>query len=330
MNAHVDPADLATKFDAHHAEVKDLITKAAGKVSDVDARLFEIEQKMVRRGDGGDGPSQKSIGRIVTESDQFKTFVANNMTGKQRIEVKSLISSDSASAGALVAPDRQTDVSVLPRRKLAVRDLLDPRRTTSNSIEFLRQLARTNNAATVAEGALKPESAMTFEDATAAVRTIAHWVPVTKQAYADAPQLAAIIEGELMYGLKYVEDNQLLNGSGTGTDLQGMYTIATAFSAPITMVAPTKIDVLRLGVLQASLAGYPATGIVMHPTDWATIELMKDTTGRSCWATRPCGRPDKPFGIFLWSTRRRCRSTSSFVAHSVWLLSSLTAKTRLF
>jgi HK97 family phage major capsid protein len=74
----------------------------------------------------------------------------------------------------------------------------------------------------------------------------------------------------------YVEENQLLNGGGTGTDLNGIYTQATAYSAPITVAAPTKIDVLRLRCCRRSLAEYPATGIVLHPTDWATIELTKD------------------------------------------------------
>jgi hypothetical protein len=52
----------------------------------------------------------------------------------------------------------------------------------------------------------------------------------------------------------YVEENQLLNGGGTGTDLNGVYTQATAYSAPITVAAPTKIDVLRLAMLQAVIA----------------------------------------------------------------------------
>jgi HK97 family phage major capsid protein len=37
---------------------------------------------------------------------------------------------------------------------------------------------------------------------------------------------------------------------------------------------------LRLAMLQAALAEYPATGHVMHPTDWARIETLKDGEGR--------------------------------------------------
>ena len=41
---------------------------------------------------------------------------------------------------------------------------------------------------------------------------------------------------------------------------------------------------LRLALLQAELADYPATGIVLHPADWAAIELLKDSTGAYIFA----------------------------------------------
>jgi HK97 family phage major capsid protein len=81
----------------------------------------------------------------------------------------------------------------------------------------------------------------------------------------------------------YVEEAQLLMGGGTGTDLNGIYTQATAYAAPIAPTQAgnmTKIDVIRLALLQAYLAEYPATGIVLHPSDWADIELTKTDNGQ--------------------------------------------------
>jgi HK97 family phage major capsid protein len=88
----------------------------------------------------------------------------------------------------------------------------------------------------------------------------------------------------LYYGLKLVEDTQLLGGSGVGNNLNGIYTQATAYAAPIVIATPTRIDVLRLALLQAELAEFPSTGIVLHPSDWAAIELTKDTTGAYVFA----------------------------------------------
>ena len=62
---------------------------------------------------------------------------------------------------------------------------------------------------------------------------------------------------------------------------------ATACSAPITPSAAgnlTKIDILRLAMLQASLAELPATGMAMHPSDWADIELTKTDDGAYLFA----------------------------------------------
>jgi hypothetical protein len=115
---------------------------------------------------------------------------------------------------------------------------------------------------------------------TSTVTTIAHWILATRQILDDVPMLQSYVDGRLRYGLSYVEDNQILNGGGTGTDLNGIYTQATAFSAPFTIAAPTRIDVLRMALLNAFLAEYQPDGMVLNPTDWAAIELVKDSTGR--------------------------------------------------
>ena len=170
--------------------------------------------------------------------------------------------------------------NVLPHRKLTVRDLLPVVQVTGGSVEYARQATYTNAAASVAEGVAKAESAMTFELVTEPIRTIAHWIPASRQILDDAPQLRDMIDSELRYGLAYVEDNQLLNGAGTGTDLNGLYTQATASTANLMVVSsPTKIDVIGAAIYQQSLTSLPADGIVLHPSDWTQMLLTKDSAG---------------------------------------------------
>ena len=156
--------------------------------------------------------------------------LAQRRASSVRIEVKELTTA-AGSAGALIQPDRD-DVLLLPRRPLTVRALLTTINVRSNAVEYPRLTGRTNNAAPVAESALKPESDYTFDDVTVPIRTIAHWVRASRQALDDASQLQGIIDGELRYGLELVEETQLLNGSGTGQNLTGLVTAATAFVAP--------------------------------------------------------------------------------------------------
>jgi HK97 family phage major capsid protein len=83
----------------------------------------------------------------------------------------------------------------------------------------------------------------------------------------------------LRFAIRYAEELQLLLGSGSGVNLLGLYTGATAYAAPITVTSPTKIDVLRLAIGQLRNSEYSATGIVLHPNDATEIDLTKDGDG---------------------------------------------------
>jgi len=273
-------------------ETKKAADEALIKHNEISARLTEIEQKMTRI--GKEGPEQaKSLGERVTDNDDVKAFIKAGGKGRISIAVKAIISGlttdADGSAGDLIVPMRRPGILGLPQRRMTIRDLLTPGRTASTAIQYVKETGFTNSAATVSEttGPTKPQSEIKFDIMTTAVTTIAHWVIATKQILDDVPQLQSYIDGRLRYGLMYVEENQLLNGGGTGTDLNGIYTQATAYSAPIVPSAAgnmTKIDVIRLAILQAVLAEYPANGIVMHPSDWADIELTKTDDGAYLFA----------------------------------------------
>ena len=260
--------------------------KLTERLESLETKSTDIEQRMAsRRGGGGDG-GVKSLGQMVGASDDLKNFVAvSGAKGSVRVVVKNAITSATGSAGALIVPERDNEIVGIPKRQMTIRQLLSVGPTTSNSVEYARMVTRTNNAAVVAETAQKPESNYVWEPDDAPVRTIAHWVPVSRQAMDDIPQLESEIDGELRYGLDLVEEAELLKGDGTGQHLHGLVPQATAYANPgVTVVNPTKIDILRLAILQASLAEYPADGIVLHPTDWADIELTKDGENRYIFA----------------------------------------------
>jgi HK97 family phage major capsid protein len=277
------------------AETKKAADEALVKHNEISQRLTEVEQKMTQLRNGGGQERPKSLGEIITENDAVKAFIKSG--GKGRISVpvavKAIISAATTvadgSAGDLIVPTRVPGIITPNQRRMTIRDLLLPGRTDKNAIQYVKETGFTNAAATVSEttGATKPQSDIQFDIVTSAVSTIAHWVLATKQILDDVPQLQSYIDGRLRYGLAYVEEGQLLNGPGTGTDLNGIYTQATAYAAPIVPTAAgnlTKIDVIRLAILQAFLAEYPSNGIVMHPSDWADIELTKTDQGAYLFA----------------------------------------------
>lgn len=281
----------ADKLLTQMTALKDASEKLTAKQEELDGRQRDVEQKVAARRDEGRG-EVKSLGQAVVEHDDLKAFVAKGASGSVRINVNAAITSLSTSAGGLIEPQRESEIVRLPRRKMTVRDLLTVGRTGTNLVQYPKQTTRTNNAAVVSETSQKPESNYVWTLADAPVRTIAHWVPVSRQAMDDAPQLQTEIDGELRYGLDYAEEVELLNGSGSGQHLSGLITNATAFVAAFVVSGKTMIDDLRLAKLKASLAEFPSDGFVLNPADWARIELTKDGENRYVWANpRALGVP---------------------------------------
>ncbi|TYR32088.1 phage major capsid protein [Mesorhizobium microcysteis] len=275
-----DPLELLTKsFEDHHKTVDEILAKHSQKAEELQARMFELEQKGARRSMAGYGSGPVSAGAEVSQRMQDLAHVYDDKRAKARIEVKA-ITSDVASAGALASPDRQQGITMLPKQRLTIRDLLGKGRTTSNSVEYMEQTGFTNNAAMVAEGGLKPESDISFAFKDTKVKTIAHWVKASRQILADAPLLQTTIDTELRYGLALIEEYQLLMGDGTGQNLFGLIPQATDYETTRNLPGDTRFDTLLHAIEQAEVALLPASGIILNTSDWFAMLGIKDGDGR--------------------------------------------------
>lgn len=210
-----------------------------------------------------------------------------------------LVTGDSAtSGGAFVTPYRYGPVSDnIGERRLTVRDLCTNISIQSDTFEFVKITGKTNNAATVPEATVsatpglnnvavgaydathgvKPESAMTLAVASCPVETIAHLIPITRRAAADAPQVRQLIDAFLLYGLKEEEEDQILNGDGTSPNLSGIFdqSISTVGSAG------TDLDAVVDAIRTIRADRREPTAMVVHPNDWYSTGflLAKDTAG---------------------------------------------------
>lgn len=279
---------LTGKTNEKLTEIATEAKKATDALSDTKARLLEIEQKMAKKPVGGSDDS-KSPGSLVTESAEYKAVIAGNLPNMQPVNVGSFHKTNVVNATGqnqpLVADMRVPGIITPAQRRLTIRDLLPQLRTNSNLVQFASESVFTNNAGPQYEasperfdGVAKPESGLTFTLSNAAVATIAHWLPASRQVLADAQGLQGYIDSRLIYGLKLEEEDEILNGDGTSGTLNGLINQATAFNRGAT--ADTQLDTLLNAMLQVALSDYSATGIVLNPIDWTTIRLLKDTTGR--------------------------------------------------
>lgn len=268
------------------AELKDKADKVLVEQGAIRARIDELEQKAARRGGDDRAQAPQTPGEMFVANEKVKQFMADRQSrGRVRVDMATITTGTAgATRDVLVVPDRVSGIITPPERRMTVRDLLTPGRTSQNSIQFVQESGFTNLANVVSEGDTKPESTLSFELLTVNVSTIAHWMLASKQILDDAPMLQSHIDGRLRYGLAYVEETQLLSGDGTGVNLHGLIPQATAYSASFTPSLPTQIDTMRLAILQSELALFPASGSVLNPIDWARIELTKTTTGEYIFA----------------------------------------------
>ncbi len=263
-------------------EAKDIADKALLAANNATTALQSLETQFARlRESGNAAEERKSPGQQVVESEKFKEFMSKGGKGKFRQIVTSLTTDAAGSAGAGVPKDRLTGIQRNAVERPRIRDLLLPGRTSSNTIEYAKEKVFTNAAAIqAAEGDPKGESTIQLELATAPVRTLAHFLKASTQILDDAPGLMSLIDYRLRWGLDIVEDRQLLNGTGAGVQLSGLIQNSTAYFSAFTVEAEQSIDIIRKAMLQAVLAEWPATGIIMHHQDWARIELTKDAEER--------------------------------------------------
>ena len=264
--------------------LKEQADDALIKLNEIMPRLTELEQKAARPG-GNETEAKKSLGQMLAESPDLARFKETSVQGAAaRIAVKATISSlttdADGSAGALVTPQRLPGIQGMPQRKLFIRDLLMAGTTGSNAIEYVRETGFNNKAASAAEGAAFAYSDLKFDTVSTGVKAIGHLMKASRYILDDAAMLQSVINQRMVYGVKEVEDRQILNGDGTGNNLKGILPQATAFADPATLAKYSIIDQLRLAMLQAVLAEYPASGHVLNPIDWAKIELEKDGEGR--------------------------------------------------
>lgn len=179
------------------------------------------------------------------------------------------------SGTGLSAIDHTSLLIPTPTERLTVADLHAQGMTTGSTVRYVRESAWTNSAATVAEGASKPELAdLDLSDVDATVRKVASWVRISDEMLADSPAAAAYVNMRLRYAVEYREEAQLLSGDGSGTNLYGV--LNTSGIQTQAKASDTAIDAIRKGITKIQLALLQPDGIVMHPNDFEAISLAKD------------------------------------------------------
>lgn len=170
-----------------------------------------------------------------------------------------------------------------PRRRLVVADLLGQETTTRSAVTYFVESETVNGAvSTVAEGAKKP--LISFGDPVPVTDKVSKIPVIMKESdelVDDLPWLASAINNRGIYMVRLFEEDQLLTGDGSGTNIKGILNrdgLLTGQTAKGEKIVADAI--FRAMTSISSSSPFSADGIVINPVDYQTLRLSKDANSQ--------------------------------------------------
>jgi len=275
-------------------EIKATGERIDSVITDIKAyndRLEAIEKKANHLGFGGQPQAVKTIGQQFLESDEFKFASERGLKSVNPVTLGGMFRKDITSANgptpqAMRLPEFY---SATGDRTAHIRNFLNVSATESNAIEYFVETFTNNAAIQNPELSAKAKSELAYDLVNSPVQTIAHYVIASRQILNDAAMLRNQIDNRLTYGLALKEDQQLLYGTGTSGEIEGLMVNASVQDAGGVATGDNLVDHIRKAIALAATSEYLANGIILNPTDFANIELLKGDDGHYIWATVPNG-----------------------------------------
>jgi len=274
--------EVRSEVKALADEHKSLIEKS----DELAAKFGEFETNALAKM-GNTAEQVKTAGQQAIDSESFKRFMAGE-SKSARIEIKNTILGESGSPQnpdrVLVPFDRLPGIVPGPFRAHTVLDFIPTGTTSSNSMEYTREIPAeespagfVNNAAERAEGAAKPQSDVLFELVNDPVRTIAHWLKLSRQVLDDAPALESYIDSRLRFGVRQRLESQILSGTGVAPNLSGL-SAAGRHIAFTPATGDNQFDSINKAKYEMIGRDYSPQAVFLNPADWGAMERLKVST----------------------------------------------------
>lgn len=270
-------AELADAIEETEAAVK-AADEFAAKVKGIGAVGSKQPEGKVEAKSLGEFAAEGMKQRGIKSGDRFSANLGT-FTGSK--EAASPMVTPSGVTNALA--DVQERLYEGPRRRLTIADLLGQETTTRSAVTYFVESETVNGAVTtVAEGAEKP--LVSFGDATPVtepVRKVAAVMKESDEMVDDTPWLATAINNRGIYLVQVFEEDQLLNGNGSGTNLKGILNRDGILTGQTASGEPSVADAIFRAMTSVSTSSpFQPDGIVINPTDYQTLRLAKDSNNQ--------------------------------------------------
>lgn len=274
-------AEEKSTVEAKFSEVEGFDTqiKAAADSDALMKRLGSYGDVAGDKGRGDDAPA-KSLG------EHFVKHVGAEGLARVKSQSGATISApefkapgDTHASGAVYAPAlTEFDTSVVREyRRPTVADVLGTGSLSGNAVTYLVEGGVEGGFATVAEGGAKPQFHIGDPTTrTDALKKIAGFLKHTDEMAEDLPFVISEINNRGLYLLSLAEENQLLNGTGTGSNVLGLLNREGIQTEASTGAGDNADSVFRATTKIQTATGLTADAVLINPADYQALRLSKD------------------------------------------------------
>lgn len=264
---------------------------------DLNATLLRLKSATERGADGK--VSVKSIEDQIRE--QLGDFVKKDAHGREIVELKEACKSETgrrkkidlfvtkaavttAGANAIAGVTIDPSISAPVRAESDLRDYSNVASTNNRSLIYGELYDATGDAEWVPEGGLKPSYSAQVREVTVNAGKVALTVKLTEETLTDLPQFVAEIRAEVLNRIGIAEEEGILYGSGTGGEIQGVFTNIPEFTLTgLSVEKPNFFDAIVAAytqIVSVSKLNFRPNLVRVNAIDLANMKLTKDANGQ--------------------------------------------------
>ena len=299
---------LAAELNKRNEALTELLTAETRDAEAIASATIEVEavSAQIRALDAASASTAivardaAPVSRNAEAFEALKTSALRGIDTSVDIEVSVRdIFSGSPSIGGLdvVVPDFDATIDRRPRRNLGFLDILPVRTTNSDTVVYYVETGFTSGVTAVAKRSGSPadftaytQSNISIVKRTATVQTLGTYVRTSRETLADASQVQAIVEDEILYSLREKIHNLIVAASDEeGSELPSIAVVDgdnRAQSMTYTLAGDDNadrvalIEAIRKAKTAARKALLPADFVALSPAAYEAIQLAKNSIGQ--------------------------------------------------
>lgn len=264
------------------SEITNLTNEYNDKMEAATKRMDAIEMESKKTLSGVNTKTFKGQIEAAIKDGAIEALVKGN-TNAARFEIKAGdMTMANAYTGVVAGETVITDFKFDPSRSVHIRTLLPIGNTDAQTIRFPKESAYDDGAAATAQGSTLGASDFDITATSVNVEKIGTFMRITEEMLNDTPGLSSYLSARVPGKVLSVEDTEILNGDGSSPNLDGLFTDGAAFitsggAFDDAVESANEFDVLIASLNQLALSNYQADTILLNPTDFHKIVLLKST-----------------------------------------------------